>query len=47
METIESTAKAVLGETSLIDKIDDKIDSLVDDFNSEYDSMEEFYNSLW
>ena len=47
METIESTAKAVLGETRLIEQIEGKINSLLHDLYRDYGNMESFYNSLW
>lgn len=47
MNTIQSTTDAFLGEESLIDKIDNKINELIDSFNTEYKTMDDFYNSLW
>ena len=47
MNTIQETAEAFLGDESLIEKIDNKIETLLADFQSNYGSMENFYNSLW
>ena len=47
MNTIQETAEAFLGAESLIEKIDNKIESLLVDFDLNYGSMENFYNSLW
>ena len=46
-ETISNTANAVLHNTSIVHKIDTKIDELVCVFESHYKSMDEYYNSLW
>lgn len=47
MNTIQETAEAFLGNESLIEKIDNKIEILLADFQLNYGSMENFYNSLW
>lgn len=47
MDTIQETAEAFLGDTSLIKKIDCKISSLLEDFARDYGTMENFCNSLW
>lgn len=47
MNTIQKTAEAFLGDESLIDKIDEKINSLINDFVSRYSTMENFYSTLW
>lgn len=47
MNTIQETAEAFLGDESLIEKIDNKIETLLADFQSNYGSMVNFYNSLW
>lgn len=47
MNTIQETAEAFLGDESLIEKIDGKIESLLMDFGIHYGTMENFYNSLW
>lgn len=47
MNTIESTTNAILGENSLIEKIDSKIKELDVVFQEKYGDMDAFYNSLW
>ncbi len=47
MNTIQNTAEAFLGEESLIDKIEARIEELITIFNNKYATMEDFYNSLW
>ena len=47
MDTIQHTTEAFLGDESLIDKIDARVDELIRIFNSKYATMDDFYNSLW
>lgn len=47
MDTIQETSEAFLGDASLIEKIDQKIELLLIDFERDYGTMESFYNSLW
>lgn len=47
MNTIQETAVSYLGDTSLVQSIDNKITSLIEDFHHQYGSMNTFYNSLW
>lgn len=47
MNTIQRTAEAFLVNESLIDKIDEKINSLLNDFVSRFTTMEDFYRTLW
>lgn len=47
MNTIQDTAEAFLGDTSLVQSIDNKIMALVQDFNRQYGNMNVFYNSHW
>ena len=47
MNTLESTAEAVMGNISLVEKIEQKILELLDEFEIRYESMEDFYSSLW
>lgn len=47
MNTIQSTAEAFLGTASLTVEIDNKIELLLDDFRQKYETMDNFYNSLW
>ena len=47
MNTIQEAAEEFLGDESLIEKKDDKIEILLSEFETKYGSMEYFYNSLW
>ena len=47
MNTIHETAESYLGDTSLVQSIDNKIIALVQDFYRQYGNMNVFYNSLW
>ena len=47
MNTIQETAESYLGDTSLVQSIDNKITSLIEDFHHRHGSMNTFYNSLW
>lgn len=47
MNTIHETAESYLGDTRLVQSIDDKITDLVQDFYRQYGNMNVFYNSLW
>lgn len=46
-ENIRNAAKSVLHDTGIVSKIEEKIEELVRDFNSRYNSMNDYYDSLW
>ena len=45
--TISKTANAVLHNTCIVKKIEKKVKSLIREFSSRYNSMDDYYNSLW
>lgn len=47
LEHIDSVANAVLHEVSIVQKIEEKIPVLLGEFHSKYNSLDEYYESLW
>lgn len=47
IENIDSVANVVLCDVSIVQKIEDKVEELINEFNSSYDSLDAYYESLW
>lgn len=47
IDSINSTANAILNNNSIVKKIDAKIEELLSEFNDTYSDMETYYNTLW
>ena len=47
INTINNTANAVLGNESIVSQMDKKVGQLVKEFETLYNSMDDYYNSLW
>lgn len=47
MNTIQETSQAFLNNISIVNMIDEKIESLIQEFSQKYNTMDEFYNTLW
>lgn len=47
IRTIDETANVILNHESIVKKIEEKISTLKRSFDSEYSSMEEYYDNLW
>lgn len=47
MQKIEETSQLLLGTDSIVVKIESRIQKLMDSFNERYNSLEEYYSTLW
>lgn len=47
IENIDSVANVVLCDVSIVQKIEDKVEELINEFNSSYDNLDAYYESLW
>lgn len=47
IESIDNVANATLGNISIVQKIEDRINELIEVFHKKYRSLGEYYESLW
>lgn len=47
IESIDNVANSTLQNVSIVQKIEERINELIGVFNSKYDSLSEYYESLW
>jgi len=47
IENIDSVASVILRDISIVQKIEDKVAELIKEFNTSYDSLDTYYDSLW
>lgn len=47
IENIDSVANIILCDVSIVQKIEDKVEELINEFNSSYDNLDAYYESLW
>lgn len=47
IENIDSVANSILQNVSIVQKIEDKIEELIRRFNEKYNSLDDYYESLW
>lgn len=47
LENIDRVASAVLQNVSIVNKIEERIADLTEEFNNKYDSLDNYYESLW
>lgn len=47
IENIDSVANSILQNVSIVQKIEDKIEELINEFNDKYNSLDDYYESLW